>query len=315
MTRCWSAALPLLALAASAGAAAPQPKIIPGYYGPDRRPDSNSIIYDLPKGLLVIDTGRHEDHVRQILDYAKKRRRPIVAVVNSHWHLDHTGGNHAIRLAYPNVRIYAGEGMAIALRTALSDYPQELERALADPRTPEERKRELRPDLEALRFPGDLTPDVVVDRPIRVRRNGGELELRVARDAATARDVWVLDRATRTIVAGDLVTLPVPFFDSACVEGWHRALDELAAARPVTVIPGHGSAMSAAEFGVYRTAFNRFLECVAARSGDSTCVDLWFSTAKPRTDPETEAQARRLLAGYIHEDIVAPKRQQNVCHL
>ena len=44
---------------------------------------------------------------RAILDSTKAARVPIVAVVNTHWHLDHVGGNPLVRSAYPGVRVHA----------------------------------------------------------------------------------------------------------------------------------------------------------------------------------------------------------------
>src|ERR1700743_2244633 len=59
----------------------------------DRQPDGNTIIFDAPEGLIVMDTGRHQWHREAILDFAKVRKKPIAAIVNSHWHLDHVSGN------------------------------------------------------------------------------------------------------------------------------------------------------------------------------------------------------------------------------
>jgi phosphoribosyl 1,2-cyclic phosphodiesterase len=94
-------ALTLLSLAGAAGAAEPY-HLIPGAVPLDSGPDGNTIVLDAPKGLIVFDTGRHPEHAQKILDYAKARHRPIAAIVNSHWHLDHTTGNWDIRQAYAN---------------------------------------------------------------------------------------------------------------------------------------------------------------------------------------------------------------------
>src|SRR4051812_27690148 len=81
--------------------------LIPGRFVPGSQPDGNTIVFNATRGLIVIDTGRHPDHTNAILDFAKQRKRPVAAVVNTHWHLDHIGGNPVVRRAYPGVRIYA----------------------------------------------------------------------------------------------------------------------------------------------------------------------------------------------------------------
>ena len=65
----------------------------PGGFEPGRGPDGNTIIFDGPQGLVVVDTGRHSWHSDAILAYARERGRPIAAIVNTHWHLDHSSGN------------------------------------------------------------------------------------------------------------------------------------------------------------------------------------------------------------------------------
>src|SRR3954447_25050700 len=110
MNRYEIAAVLVVAAANAAGAAEPF-HLIPGAVPLDSGPDGNTIILDAPRGLIVFDTGRHPEHAQAILDYAKARRRPIAAVVNSHWHLDHTTGNWDIRRAYPRVQIYASNAL------------------------------------------------------------------------------------------------------------------------------------------------------------------------------------------------------------
>src|SRR4029077_2892450 len=127
--------------AASAGA---EPfHLIPGAVPMDKGPDGNTIILDAPKGLVVFDTGRHPEHARAILDYAKLRRRPIAAIVNSHWHLDHTTGNYDIRQAYPRAEVYASTAIDGALLGFLNKGRAQGDKMLADPKAPEGLKAQL----------------------------------------------------------------------------------------------------------------------------------------------------------------------------
>src|SRR5918996_2577193 len=114
-------------IAGLAGGAAAAPSLpagyhlIPGAVPLDSGPDGNTIVIDAPNGLIVMDTGRHPEHAHAILDYAKQRGKPIAAIVNSHWHLDHTTGNWDIRQAYPRVAVYASDALKGALVTFLAD--------------------------------------------------------------------------------------------------------------------------------------------------------------------------------------------------
>src|SRR5580765_7689780 len=119
--RLFLAAIAAFALPAAAVAdAMPRPEaqsiatgiwMIPGGLLPGRQPDGNTIIFDAPQGLIVMDTGRHKWHRNAILEFAKRRGKPIAGIVNSHWHLDHVSGNPDLRAAYPRLTVYASNAI------------------------------------------------------------------------------------------------------------------------------------------------------------------------------------------------------------
>ncbi len=86
---------------AAAEIVAPGVALLRGAILPGRGPDGNTIVFDAPEGLVVVDTGRHDWHSDAILALARERGRPIVAILNTHWHLDHSSGNGRIKAAYP----------------------------------------------------------------------------------------------------------------------------------------------------------------------------------------------------------------------
>src|SRR3954452_21303973 len=151
-------ALILLTLAGTAGAAEPY-HLIPGAVPLDSGPDGNTIVLDAPKGLIVFDTGRPPEHAQKILDYAKARHWPIAAIVNSHWHLDHTTGNWDLRQAYPHVAVYASDAIEGALATFLKKSRSETAQLLADPKTSPAARDQLERGV------------AVIDHPERIRHN------------------------------------------------------------------------------------------------------------------------------------------------
>jgi glyoxylase-like metal-dependent hydrolase (beta-lactamase superfamily II) len=216
-------ALILLTLAGAAGAAEPY-HLIPGAVPLDSGPDGNSIVLDAPRGLIVFDTGRHPEHAQAILDYAKARHRPIAAIVNSHWHLDHTTGNWDIRQAYPRVAVYASNAIEGALATFLKDSRADTDKMLADPKTPAAVRDQLIRGIAVIDHPERIRPDHVVRKSGRMSIAGRRLDVHLARFAATEGDVWIYDPKTRVAIVGDLVVGLVPFMDTACADGWSRAL-------------------------------------------------------------------------------------------
>src|SRR5687768_2680631 len=88
---------------------------VAGSFEPGRGPDGNSVFIDAPEGLILIDTGRHPEHQAKLLAYARSRGKPVAAIVNTHWHLDHTGGNAEIRAVYPKAPVYGSKAVEGAL--------------------------------------------------------------------------------------------------------------------------------------------------------------------------------------------------------
>jgi glyoxylase-like metal-dependent hydrolase (beta-lactamase superfamily II) len=307
----------LLAGAATARAAAPIEiapgvHLLAGHFAPGSQPDGNTLIWSSPEGLVVVDTGRHVEHTRAIVDYARAARRPIVAVVNTHWHLDHLGGNALIRKEFPGVRIWASDALAAARTGFLANYRTYLEEVVA--KATASTAANERAELALLDAAPALAPDEVVAASGARRLAGRELRLELETRAVTAGDLWIFDPESRLLAAGDLVTLPVPFLDTACPEGWRAALDHLAAADFSRLVPGHGAPMARPDFERYRNAFGHLLDCAASSRAQASCVDGWLADVGPLVPEAEHAFARQLLDYYFEAALRAePARQRKLC--
>lgn len=315
MRACHRLGLPLAVLGAclaagahAAPAAAPAPRqvapgvwMIPGGIPPSRQPDGNSVVFEAPEGLVVVDTGRHPWHREAILSLARARDAKIVAIVNTHWHLDHVSGNPELRDAYPGLRVHASGAIDGALGGFLASSAQDSVAYLDDPQIPTEMREDIRADLLTIRNGAALRPDAVIATSERMTFGGRALQVNLAVDAVTAGDVWLFDEATRVAVLGDLVTLPAPFLDTACPDGWTSALRQVAATRFEVAVPGHGAPMNRAQFLRYRDAFEAFVDCArSARSGDE-CVSGWADSIESllEGDAAERERARSMAAYYV----------------
>lgn len=288
-----------LALVSSVAGAAPASApydLIPGTFGEGRQPDGNSIILDAPKGLIVIDTGRHKAQQEKILAAAKERGKPIVAIINSHWHLDHTGGNQEIRATYPKAQIIASTAVVGALSGFLKDSRKDAEAYLAHEKVPPEQEAEIRDDFAAMDDSADLIPTDPVNASGRRVIAGRPLDLHLARFAATEGDVWVYDPRTRVVFSGDLVVAYAPFLDTACVSGWKRALAEIDAVPFTTLVPGHGDPMTRGQFHQWRRAFTNFVDCKGPKE---QCIAGWKSDAAQFIAPLGKRNIDGLLGYYV----------------
>ena len=255
---------------------APGIHLIRGAVVPGRGPDGNTILIDAPDGLIVVDTGRHTYHSDAILAFARDRKRPIAAIVNTHWHLDHSSGNIRLKAAYPKARVYTttaidralapGGFLARNLETTKQNVPSTTDAI---------RKEEMEIFIKTMEVRDHLRPDVPLTKSASMPLAGKMLDVRVTDKAVSDADAWLYDTSTRVAVIGDLVTVPVPYFETACPDRWRATLDEVWATSFETAIPGHGRPMTRPQFDAYRQSFGAFVACARSDAPASQCGTAW----------------------------------------
>ena len=278
---------------------APGVWMIPGGIRPNRQPDGNTVIFEAPAGLVVVDTGRHAWHREAILTLARTRQTRIAAIVNTHWHLDHVSGNPALRAAYPELRVYASNAIDAALTGFFPASARDSAAYLDDPQVPPETRDDIRADLRTMQDGAALKPDDVISTSGANTLAGLSLQTNLARDAATAGDVWLYDEKNRLAVLGDLDTLPAPFLDTACPAGWQAALREVAATPFERAIPGHGGVMTRAQFLLYQQAFDAFIACSSSSRTPEACATGWVDAVQTLLVDDEREPARGMAAYYV----------------
>jgi glyoxylase-like metal-dependent hydrolase (beta-lactamase superfamily II) len=276
---------------------APGVSLVSGQFTKGRQPDGNSVVLHGTNGTLIIDTGRHRDHIQRVLAVATRNGQTPVAVINTHWHLDHIGGNLVVRQRFPKATILASDALANARKGFLAGYRDELAKVI--PQMPPAEAAGYKEELALIDAGDKLAPDEVIKSAGERTIAGRNLFIGLERNAATEGDVWVLDRASGTLVTGDLVTLPVPFLDTADPDGWSAALDRLAKVDAKLVVPGHGEPMKPADLATYNKAFKALLACARSKRATAECSNDWFTgigDLARGTDPQL---ARSSMAYYL----------------
>jgi glyoxylase-like metal-dependent hydrolase (beta-lactamase superfamily II) len=304
-------ALAAVLFGACAGAAslvAPGVYLIEGETPANRQPDGNSIIIEAPRGLIVFDTGRHPEHAQKVLDFARAQGRPVAAIINSHWHLDHVGGNPRLRAAFPDIRVYASSAIEAAHSGFLADYRERLTAEIARAKNPEAQES-MRAEMALIDAGSALDPTDIVTKSAPMTIAGRVVLLHLESHAVTAGDVWMFDPASRVLLAGDLVTLPAPFFESACPARWRDSLAHLEKARFDWLVPGHGAPMRRPEFAAYRKAFSNLLDCAAGNAEKSACIDGWIDDASMIRRPQDMSYAKTLIGYYLDNYLRNPSER------
>jgi glyoxylase-like metal-dependent hydrolase (beta-lactamase superfamily II) len=297
----------LALVAGTAACAGPAPYVLQsGHIDLDRGPDGNTVILDTPQGLVVVDTGRHPEHAEAILDHARKAGKPVIAIVNSHWHLDHSTGNRDVLAVFPKARVVTSRAVFGALDGFLAKSREPARKMLADPKLdPAERARIERAQA-ALGDRAALVPGGAVTRSGPLVLGGRRFEVRLAPNAATEGDVWLLAPDEGLAVVGDLVVAPVPFFDTACEEGWAKALDAIAKEKWTVLIPGHGAAMDRKQFNRWHSAYTRYVDCAQSSATAQACAAQWQQDAAGFYTPAERDDVGMMARYYVEQVLRAP---------
>lgn len=181
---------------------------------------SNAGIVVGDDGALVVDTlGTQSRALGLVATVDRLCPSPRRVVVNTHFHGDHTFGNHefgpsAVIIGHERIRAeMAGTGLALTGLWPAVDWG------------------DVRVTLPSITFTDRMTVHI------------GQYEARLIHPgvAHTTNDVVVWLPAARVLFAGDLVMSgATPFNLMGSVRGSLAALRELALLEPVTVIGGHG---------------------------------------------------------------------------
>ena len=225
--------------------------------------DGNSVVIISDKGALVVDTHINPAVARAVIEKIRTLTDvPVTHVVNTHWHDDHTNGNHAYREAFPGVRIVAHEDTLRAMRAEWAAMEDQRRSAYAKV-DPEELRRKageldasapdtaityrvysgyvaaLRPELPTLVLE---YPDTVFENDLVLDFGNRTVELRWLGRGNTDGDSIVWLPEDRVLVTGDLLVAPIPFAFDAPMPDWHATLRQLAAIDARIIVPGHGAA-------------------------------------------------------------------------
>jgi glyoxylase-like metal-dependent hydrolase (beta-lactamase superfamily II) len=178
-------------------------------------------------GILVVDTRSTQRQGQEIVDDLKQvTTLPIRAVINTHFHYDHTFGNHVFRPApiWGHERCAArlaatGEGARERMILEEPELADDLRQVVVDP------------------------PDRTFDERTIVDGIGRDVELRYIGRGHTDNDIVVLVPDDGTLFAGDLLENgATPYFGDGFPIDWPATADTLAALVQGTVVPGHGDA-------------------------------------------------------------------------
>jgi glyoxylase-like metal-dependent hydrolase (beta-lactamase superfamily II) len=229
---------------------------------------------------LVIDTRVTQRMGREILaDLAELTSDPVTVVVNTHWHHDHTFGNHVFRPVTiwghertPIGMATFGERMRSGLSAAMPDLASDLAEVVIDP------------------------PDQTFADATTIEVGGRAIDLRYLGRGHTDSDIVVDVPDAAVLFAGDLLEAgATPSFGDAYPLDWPWAVERLLTHVMGAVVPGHGDVGDRAFVEEQLAAFRSIADL--ARRVHGGTLELDAAVAASPFSPETsQAPLERALA-------------------
>lgn len=231
----------LAALGEGAAAQAPQAPPLPfvlkqvgaGVYaaldGPEHKAGSNAGFVVGDDGVLVIDAFFNLEAARALVaEIHRLTPKPIRYLVNTHYHIDHTGGDQVLRDA---------GAIIIAHRNVRGWVRRDNINLLGDRITPE-----MKAAIEALPL-----PDVVTDKDLTVWLGSRKVVVQTVL-GHTGGDLTIFVPDAKVLFTGDMLWRKIPpnLIDGSVSE-WTATdadFEKLPNARSVTYVPGHGDVAS-----------------------------------------------------------------------
>ena len=202
-------------------------------------------------GVVVVDTFQDAAPARALLDEIHKiaPNKPVRYVVNTHYHLDHTGGNAAF--AEAGATILAHRNLRAWERT------ENLKFFGKDP------KPEYRTMVESL-----VLPDMVYSEAVDLYLGSRLVQVRYML-GHTGGDSVVIVPDADVVFGGDLVWQKhLPNLIDASTAPWIRTLDKLLRDHPkATFVSGHGDVAAASDVKDFRDYIQALREDVAKAQG------------------------------------------------
>ena len=191
-------------------------------YISDNDGSANSTFLVGPSSILVVDCGLDRVEGEKILREIRKiSSLPVAYIVNTHYHLDHQGGNGVVG---PNAAVIS------------SSFTREKTIAVAAAASKPDSQRDGPSGHEFLFRPATLT----FTQKMTVYLGDEPVEIVSAWPAHTMGDIYVYFPKERTVAMGDLyLTNSAPAMDEGSAAHWIQDLDQILALPADHFVPGH----------------------------------------------------------------------------
>ncbi|MGA2602176.1 MAG: MBL fold metallo-hydrolase [Bryobacteraceae bacterium] len=226
---------------------------------PQAEINCNAAIFVNSGDVLVVDAHSKPSAAASLIAQIKKEitPKPVRYVVNSHFHWDHTQGNHAYRTAETKIDFIASDatkqllsdlgktrleaslnqaqGQIDALRGRAANSSNPAEKAFC-----EEQIRQLQAYRAEMQNYTLELPTITFATSHVIKDKAHDLHIEYHGHAHTAGDVVVFCPQKRVVATGDMIHGFLPFIADGFPKSWPQTIDSVATLDFAQVLPGHG---------------------------------------------------------------------------
>jgi cyclase len=219
----------------------------------------NTAIFVRSADVLVVDTHSKPSAAASLIAQIRKEvtPRPVRYVVNSHFHWDHTQGNHAYRDAEKKIDFIASEPTKQLmsdlaekrLKESLESIPQQIDslrsrasnaQSQGEKALCEEQIRQLRSyQAEMQNYVPEL-PTITFEKSYNLNDKALDLHIEFHGHAHTSGDVVVFCPQKRAVATGDMIIGFIPNLGDGFPKSWPKTIDSVAHLEFNQILPGHG---------------------------------------------------------------------------
>jgi cyclase len=262
---------------------------------PRYKTNCNGAVVMTDDGVIVVDSHSKPSASRalfaQLQDLTKK---PVIKVINTHFHFDHTQGNESYAALNPKVEIIATEQTKINLTTPgsglggtafveaqIKAMPAEIDKLKADihKESDQAKKKNLESslaqaesylqELKSMKLP---LPTRTVTTTTTLKENGREIQLHVLGRGHTNGDLFIYLPKEKVVATGDALIDWMPFMNDGYPEDWVNTLTALDNLEFTSIIPGHGEVKPKSHLAFFRGYFVDLIAAVKKASGDGATL-------------------------------------------
>jgi cyclase len=239
-------------------------KVANGIYFAQARPqamiNSNAAIFVRSQDVVVVDTHSKPSASASLIGQMRGEvtTKPVRYVINTHFHWDHTQGNHSYRLTGAKVDFIASAAtrdlmanLAVARMKAsvaeVSHQVDVLRKRSAHATSAGEKTfcvdqiRQLEAYQAELKNYTLEQPTITFDKTYVLQDPAYDLHIEFHGHAHTAGDVVVYCPQERVIATGDVIHGFLPFIADGFPRAWPGTIDSIGSADFRTILPGHAA--------------------------------------------------------------------------